>query len=217
MPSSNYLLIKQQITEIAEKYGRNPSDICLVAVTKGHTWDEIFPLYTAGQRIFGESRQQEAEPKIALAPIDTCWHFIGTLQQNKVRKIIGKFALIHSVDTPGLAQKISACSQEAGVVTELLLQVNISGELSKHGLGIDAWQRELEKVLCLPAISVMGMMTMAPFEGNEKTVRNCFSRLREFRDSLGIELPYLSMGMSRDFPWAIAEGATHLRIGSALF
>lgn len=217
MPISNYQSIKKQIAESAAKYGRDLSKINLVAVTKGHSWEEIFPLYNEGQRIFGESRQQEADPKIALAPKDISWDFIGSLQQNKVRKIIGKFALIHSVDSPALAHKISVCSQELGVVTQILLQVNTSGELSKHGLGIDAWRNEIENVLNLQSISIKGLMTMAPIDGDEVTVRSCFSKLREFRDSLGISLPYLSMGMSRDFPWAIAEGSTHLRIGSALF
>ncbi len=217
MPASNYLIIKQNIVDLAARYKRNLNEICLVAVTKGHSWDEITPLYEAGQRIFGESRQQEADSKMVLAPNDVSWHLIGSLQQNKVRKVIGKFTLIHSVDSPSLAQKISQCSLDANIETQILLQVNTSGELSKHGLSSDAWKMHLESILLLPGISVKGLMTMAPIDGNEKTVRSCFAKLREFKDSISLDLPFLSMGMSRDYPWAIAEGATHLRIGSALF
>lgn len=216
MPESPYVEIKQKIADYAAYYGRNPSEINLIAVSKGRSWEEIYPLYAAGQRDFGESRQQEADSKIHKAPDDIHWHFIGTLQPNKVRKVIGKF-LIHSVDSPHLAKKISACSQEASIVCQMLLQVNVSGEASKHGLSIEDWKSHLEEVMQLPSICIKGLMTMAPHDADEKIARNCFSKLRTFRDELGINLPYLSMGMSRDYPWAIAEGATHLRIGSALF
>lgn len=215
--SCNYEAVKQKIGQLALHYGRNPSEICLVAITKGRSWEEILPLYVSGQRVFGESRQQEASVKIAEAPDDVDWHFIGSLQKNKVRKVIGHFALIHSVDTPELAVKISECSLEAGVTSEILLQVNISGEESKQGLSVEAWTPEIDKVRQLPGIIVKGLMTMAPLASDEATARRCFAGLRHFRDALGGELPYLSMGMSRDYPWAIAEGATHLRIGSALW
>jgi pyridoxal phosphate enzyme (YggS family) len=213
----NYEKITQNIIKIAESYGRDPNSITLVAVSKGHSISELIPLYNAGQRIFGESRQQEATAKIESAPDDISWHFIGNLQKNKVRKIIGRFALIHSVDSPELAQKISDCSLELGVVTDILLQVNISGELTKHGLSPENWKRFIEQVKELPSISLKGFMTMAPADSDETYARKCFAGLREFRDSLPFYLPHLSMGMSHDYPWAIAEGATLVRIGSALF
>lgn len=214
----NYIALKQHIAELALRYGRNPLDITLIAVTKGHSWPEISPLYEAGQRQFGESREQEASAKIAEAPGDILWHFIGSLQKNKVRKVIDQFTLIHSVDSPDLAAKISKCSQESSIVTPLLLQVNTSGEASKHGLDIIEWRKKIDFVRQLPGIKIKGFMTIAPLTNDEHTVRSCFAKLRKLRDELGEgELPYLSMGMSHDYPWAIAEGATHLRIGSALF
>jgi pyridoxal phosphate enzyme (YggS family) len=209
--------VQQQIVEFAQLYGRDPNSIKLIAVSKGRTLEEMLPLYYAGQHLFGESRQQEADSKIAIAPSDIKWHFIGTLQKNKVRKVIGKFSLIHSVDSVELAEKISECSLEMGVVSKILLQVNTSGELTKHGLDSESWRRSIDNLLTLPGIVIEGLMTIAPLNSDEVCARHCFSQLRLFRDSLKFSLPYLSMGMSHDYRWAIAEGANLVRIGSAIF
>lgn len=213
--AKNLQEIRQDIENLALRYGRSPNEITLVAVTKGHTSEEIQALYDAGQRLFGESRQQEAAMKMEKAPSDISWHFIGTLQKNKVRKVIGKFNLIHAVDSPELAAVISRCSLETGLNTQILLQVNTSGEASKHGLNSDQWRKHLDEIMQLPAISIQGLMTMAPADCNEIQARQYFETLRLFRDEL--KLHHLSMGMSHDYPWAIAEGATLLRIGSKLF
>lgn len=218
MPISKYNQIIHEIREIASNAGRNP-DILLLAVSKGHSWSEVESVYREGCRDFGENRVQEALPKIEEAPKDVLWHFIGNLQLNKVRKIIGKFVLIHSVDTPELARRIAQCSQESGVVTAILLQVNTSGESTKSGLSVEQWRQEIDALLLLPGIRIKGLMTMAPLEALEDEVRDCFRKLRDFRDELSIKtpLPYLSMGMSHDYRIAIEEGATILRVGSALF
>ncbi len=134
--------------------------------------------------------------------------------------MIGHFTLIHSVDTPRLAEKISNASVERGVVTSVLLEANTSGEAAKSGLSPEEWKQEYGRLLDLEGIKISGLMTMAPLTDDEDVVRNCFSKLRHLRDQLqeiGGELPTLSMGMSRDYPIAIEEGATLLRIGSAIF
>jgi len=218
-----YLHVQSKIDEIAVKCGRDPKEISLVAVTKGYELDHVMPAYDAGCRDFGESRLQEVLDKIPNAPDDLRWHLIGTLQKNKVRKVVGKFVLIHSVDSSDLAAKISQCSQEVGVVTPVLLQANTSGEQSKHGLTPEEWTSIFGEVVNLPGISVKGLMTMAPLEGDEIVIRNCFSKLRELREDLqkmageDVRIPHLSMGMTHDYPYAIAEGATILRIGTAIF
>ncbi|MBA3958663.1 MAG: YggS family pyridoxal phosphate-dependent enzyme [Parachlamydiaceae bacterium] len=198
-----------------------PSHIQLVAVSKGHPIESILSVYQTGCRDFGENRIQEALEKQTKMPSDIRWHMIGTLQLNKVRKAIGKFTLIHSVDTPELAQKISSCSLEQNLKTAILLQVNTSGELSKHGLSVEQWRKAFASVLALPGVHIEGLMTIAPLVEDKETIRRCFASLREFRDELEkqykISLPKLSMGMSHDYQIAIQEGATLLRIGSAIF
>src|SRR5262245_28899989 len=128
--AENYRRIQAEIHAMAIRCQRDPKEITLVVVTKGHSWEEMLHLYEAGCRNFGENRLQEALPKMAHAPDDIHWHFIGTLQKNKVRKAIDAFSLIHSVDTPELVHKIASCSAEVGEVTPILLEVNTSGESS---------------------------------------------------------------------------------------
>ena len=217
MSQAAYQRVLKEITIAAEAAGRSHKDITLLAVTKGHSWPQTTWLYDAGQRAFGENRLTEAFEKMESAPPDCRWHFIGTLQANKVRKAIGKFALIHSVDSLELAQKISECSLEAGTKTSILLQANTSGEASKHGLSPDAWKRCFDEVITLKGIYVQGLMTMAPLTEDSAAIQRCFAGLRYLRDALDPSLPHLSMGMSHDFPLAIAEGATLVRIGTALF
>lgn len=221
--AENYLQVQEVIHTMAQACGRSSAEITLVVVSKGHNWEEMLPIYQAGCRNFGENRLQEALEKIPKGSPDIRWHMIGTLQKNKVRKGIGRFALIHSVDTPELATKISECSIEKGVITPILLQVNTSGEFSKHGLPSEQWRQAFDRLLELPGIRLEGLMTMAAFTSNETLIRNCFANLRNFKEELknraGIKAPmsHLSMGMSNDYRYAILEGATLLRVGSAIF
>lgn len=218
---SAYDQVKDAIRLAAEKAGRDPGSIKLVAVTKTVPWEIVELVYEHGQRDFGEGRVVDALEKMEEAPEDCRWHLIGTLQSNKVRKAVGNFVLIHSVDTPLIASRISDVSKEMGVVSDVLLQVNTSGEESKHGLSPEEWLEHIPGVFALPNIKILGLMTMAPFVEDEKVVRECFGELRKFRDKLekltGQSLPELSMGMSHDFDWAIAEGATIVRIGTSIF
>lgn len=221
--AENYRKICDRIAESAAKCGRNLSEISLIAVTKNIPWVEVLPVYEAGCRNFAENRLPEAFLKQGESPEDVQWHFIGTLQKNKTRKIIERFSLIHSVDTPELAKKISENSLEDGTSTSILLQVNTSGEKSKHGLSSEEWAGAFEEVIQHKGILIEGLMTMAPLTEDHRVVRHCFSELRRTREKLLTYFPnqnkflHLSMGMSHDFPIAIEEGATLLRIGSAIF
>jgi len=220
---NNYMHILKEIKQTASGCGRDPSDIDLIAVTKSIEWQYVQLIYDLGQRDFGENRFQEALEKKAIAPKGCRWHFIGTLQKNKVRKVIGSFSLIHSVDSYELAQKISECSQDLNVTTHILLQSNTSGENSKHGYSPQKWKECFEALYALPNISIDGLMTMAPLTEDVAVIKSCFASLRLLLEELNAlangkaHLHHLSMGMSHDFKIAIAEGATLLRIGSAIF
>lgn len=221
--NSNYQKIREEITEVATNCGRDPVSVSLIAVTKQIDWHTASLLYDQGQRNFAENRIEEALKKKAMAPTDCRWHFIGNLQKNKVRKVVGEFVLIHSIDSFDLAEKISTVSQERGVITPILLQANTSGENSKNGLTPEEWKQCFEKILTLQGISVRGLMTMAPFSEDMQLIHVCFSGLRILREELQeiagnrANLSELSMGMSHDFKIAIDEGTTMLRIGTALF
>ncbi|MCP5507310.1 MAG: YggS family pyridoxal phosphate-dependent enzyme [Chlamydiales bacterium] len=210
-----YHHLLKHIRDHAVQCGREPDEITLIGVTKNHPWEHVHPAYQAGCRDFGENKVQEALSKMEEAADDLRWHLIGTLQKNKVRKVIGKFALIHSVDSVDLAKKLSECSVEAGVTTAILLEVNSSGEASKHGFSLDEVEEAYQRVKMFPNLDVQGLMTMAPFTKDEHVIRSCFRSLRELRDAYGFK--HLSMGMSNDYPIAIEEGATLLRIGTQIF
>jgi PLP dependent protein len=216
-----FLDMKKEIAESALKWGRKSEDISLIVVSKQHPWKEVKSVYEKGCRDFGESRIQEASLKISLAPKDIHWHLIGHLQKNKVKQAIGRFCLIHSIDTFELAKHVSDASQMKALKTAVLLQVNTSGEKTKQGMTHDECLRDFETLYQLPGIGIEGLMTMAPFTSDEKTIRECFSRCRELRDLLeskySVNLPHLSMGMTNDYHIAIQEGATLIRLGTAIF
>lgn len=216
-----YSEICKEIMDTARKCGRDLGEITLVAVTKQVDWQAALSLYQLGQRDFGESRIPEALMKKNSLPNDCRWHFIGKLQSNKVRKAVGAFSLIHSIDSYSLAETVSQVSRELGCTTSILLQANTSGEASKQGLSPKEWQKCFQEVLTLPGIAVQGLMTMAPLDADEEEIRASFRKLRQLRDEMNgtyaAGLRHLSMGMSRDFKIAIEEGATLLRIGSALY
>lgn len=219
----NYRRLQEEIAETAISCGRKPEEIQLVAITKNQPWEVIEPIYHEGCRNFGENRLQEALPKIDQAPADCHWHFVGSLQRNKVRKVLSYFTTIHSVDSLELAQKISECAVERNRQINIFLQVNTSGETSKHGMSPEECFRICEKILSLPNLNIRGMMTMAPLVEDEGMIRYTFASLRMLRNKLIEEyrpvngFKDLSMGMSHDFKEAIREGATVLRIGSRIW
>lgn len=219
---TRYSRLCDEVAALALRAGRLPTDIGIVAVTKAQPAEALWPLYRAGCRDMGESRLQEALPKKELlsGAVAIRWHLIGTLQKNKVSKAVGAFSLVHSVDSLALATKLAAASLHAGCTTSILLQVNTSHEASKHGFAIEALPETLAAILLLPGLAVHGLMTMAPADAPVGVTATCFAALRTLRDSVAtptLPLPLLSMGMSDDYPIAIAEGATLLRIGSKLF
>jgi pyridoxal phosphate enzyme (YggS family) len=219
--AENLEFIRQRIASAAERSGRSAGEVKLVAVSKTYPPEVIREAFQAGQRSFGENRVQDALPKIEALPPDLEWHLIGHLQSNKVRKVIGRFSLFHGVDNSALAMQMNRIAGELGVTASILLEVNISGEESKFGFSPTSLPTALEDLLPLPHLRVEGLMTMAPFSENPDSARPIFEGLRKLRDALstasGHPLKELSMGMSGDFEQGILEGATIVRIGSAIF
>ena len=174
-----------------------------------------------GRLLFGESRVQEARAKIPLLPSRLRWHFIGHLQKNKIRHALPLFEMFHGVDSLALAQDMQRIADEDGMQPRVLLEVNVAGEASKHGFTPEAVRRDLEAVLSLGRLTVEGLMTIPPFAPEAEASRRYFVALRELRDQLeaefGVRLPQLSMGMSGDYAVAIEEGATLVRVGTAIF
>lgn len=210
-----------EINTAATRAGRKPEDVRLVAVSKTHPPDAIRTLAEAGQRLFGESRVQEASGKIPLCPGSLEWHFIGHLQKNKIRKALSFFDFFHGVDSLELAEDINRIADEEGHRPKILLEVNTSGESSKYGFRPEQLRGELEDLLALPRLEVCGLMTLAPLTLKPEMARPYFARLHSLREELEktahVSLPELSMGMSNDFAEAIQEGATLVRVGTALF
>jgi pyridoxal phosphate enzyme (YggS family) len=213
--------IYARIESAATRCGRKASEIQLVAVSKTHPPELIREAFQAGQRAFGESRVQDALPKLDALPAGIEWHFIGHLQTNKIRKVVGRFALFHGVDNENLAAQINRIAGELGVTANVLLEVNVSGEESKFGFAPENLPAALENLAPLPFLRIRGLMTMAPYSDNPEEARPYFAKLREIRERLasrtGLPLSELSMGMSGDFEQGIAEGATIVRVGSAIF
>ncbi len=223
--ASNLFRVKRSIVEAAHIAKRNPDEIRLIAVSKTHSYEAVAAAIEAGHQDFGESTTQEALAKISrLANPSISWHFIGHLQTNKAKFIPGNFSWLHSLDSLDLALKLSRRSQELSANLNILIEVNVMGDPKKHGIAPEALLDFIESFSKenLPALSLRGLMTIGPYEAPEKERRHCFARLRELRDGCQerFALPgftELSMGMSGDYPEAIKEGATMVRVGTAIF
>ena len=234
---TNLETVRSNIARSAEKVGRDPAEVKLVCVTKTVGIQEIEQLHDLGEEMFGESRVQDARRKIFQVPsLPAKWHLIGHLQTNKVKHALDLFQYIHSVDNLRLAKEISHRAEMLEISIPILIEVNVSGEASKFGTPLESHSpksREgnpvlgifdlIPEVVRLPGLSFRGLMAMAPFVEDAEEVRPVFRRLRELRDEinqLGLT-PYplteLSMGMTNDYKVAIEEGATFVRVGSALF
>ena len=219
--AENLETVRSRIDDAASRAGRNPGEVELVAISKTYPVEKIVEAVEAGQELFGESRVQEALVKIPSLPGRLRWDFIGHVQTNKVRKALPLFELIHGVDTMEVARDIDRIAAELGLHPRILLEVNVSGEGSKHGFAPEALERVLEELLSLPRVQVEGFMTMAPLAPEAEASRPHFAALRSLRDRLaksaGIPFPILSMGMSGDYEVAVEEGATLVRVGSSIF
>lgn len=217
------LAVREEIADVARRAGRDPGDVRLVAVSKTHDAETVRELALAGQRDFGESYVQEALAKqAALCGVEGLrWHFIGGLQTNKVRFVVGAFHLVHSIDSLKLAQALHKRAVAAQTVQNVLIQVNLAGEAQKRGTGLGAAGELVRAVSGLAGLRVSGLMIMPPFADDPEASRPFFRALRELRDrlskELGMPLPELSMGMTGDFVQAVEEGATLVRVGTRIF
>lgn len=215
--------IKRRINSAATRAGRDPSDILLLGVTKGIDTGRIREGIEAGIKTLGESRVQEALPKIKALGRDVTWHFIGPLQRNKVKYIIGLFELIHSLDNMGLAEEIDKRYSQTNLVQKILVEVNVGGEESKHGVAPEDTVQFIKEIKGLRHLEICGLMTIPPFSEDPEDSRPYFRMLYELYKEVHRTFPDLrsfhdiSMGMSNDFEIAIEEGATIVRIGTALF
>lgn len=218
---TNLAGIHEQIRAAAEAAGRDPSEIRLMLATKTQTAETLRQAVAAGEYLFGENRVQELVQKVdALNDATITWHFIGHLQTNKVRDVVGRVACIQSVDRAGLADEVQNVCVKRGTTVDVMIEVNTSGEASKHGVApLDAWTL-IDHVRSCSALRITGFMTIGALSDDELTVRRCFASLREIRDAYDIKYgtrSELSMGMSSDLAWAIAEGSTIVRVGTAVF
>ena len=213
MPSlpDNLASVRTRIEAACRRAGRDPASVTLVAVTKTVGLDQVRELQALGVTDFGENRVQDGLPKARALP-QARWHFIGSLQRNKVRKALSAFQVVHSVDSAELAAQIAQVAAETGWTGEVLIEVNVAGEEQKGGVPLEAAEGLIRS---LKGLRVTGLMTMAPLDADPEQARPVFRKLRELRDRLGLE--HLSMGMSQDFEVAIEEGATLVRVGTALF
>lgn len=204
-----------------DKAGRDRDDVQLIAVSKKQDAEKIRAAFDAGQPAFGESRVQEARAKIPLLPSALRWHFIGHLQKNKIRHALPLFELFHSVDSVALAEDIQRIAEEDGIRPRVLIEVNVAGEASKIGFSPTELREQMERLLTLSRIEIEGVMTIPPFSDEPEDSRRYFIALRDLRDQLerefNVRLPQLSMGMSNDYAIAIEEGATFVRVGTAIF
>ena len=213
--------VREQIAQAARKSGRLPNEIELVAVSKAQPAEKVQAAVDAGQTLFGENRVQEARAKIPLLSSRLRWHFIGHLQKNKIRHALPLFELFHGIDSLALAQDLERIAEEDGMRPRVLLEVNVAGEASKHGFSPERLREELDALLSLGRLTLEGLMTIPPLAPEADASRRYFVILRELRDRMEtdfkVKLPHLSMGMSGDFAVAIEEGATLVRVGTAIF
>jgi len=219
--AENLERVREQIAQAAAKVGRAVDEIELVAISKTHDAAKVREAIEAGQTLFGESRVQEARVKIPELPSNLRWHFVGHLQKNKIRHALPLFELTHSVDSLALAEDINRIAEEDGLHPRVLLEVNVAGEGSKFGFQPDKLRAEMESLLALPRLSILGLMTIPPIAEEAEASRKYFVQLRDLRarvqTEFHVDLAQLSMGMTQDFAVAVEEGATLVRVGTAIF
>ncbi|RMG60773.1 MAG: YggS family pyridoxal phosphate-dependent enzyme [Deltaproteobacteria bacterium] len=219
----NVRSVLERVREAARRSGRDPSEVTVVAVSKTHGVEKILEAAEAGISTFGENYVQEAEKKILSVGQPLKWHLVGHLQKNKAKKAVTLFDYIETVDSVKIAQEISTRALSVGKKVPVLVQVNVAEESSKWGVLRNDLVPLLEEIALLPGIEVKGLMTIPPYEEDPEEARKYFASLRELKEKVnglgipGIELKELSMGMSHDFEVAIEEGATIIRVGTAIF
>lgn len=224
MISENMRMVERQIETACAESGRQSGDVTLIAVSKTKPVEALQEAYAAGARDFGENKVQELLDKIPQLPKDIRWHMIGHLQRNKVKYIIDKVYLIHSVDSFRLASEISKEAVKRNLTVNIMIEVNVAGEESKFGVTVEETEQLVEEIAKLPGICIKGLMTIAPFVENSEENREYFSKLK----SLSVDIMTknidnrimgddLSMGMTGDYKVAVEEGATYVRVGTGIF
>ena len=219
--AANITAVRQRIEAACARAGRQPDSVTLVAVTKGQPPEVVCAAAAAGLTLFGENKVQEAKAKIPLCPGRLRWHMVGHLQTNKCRDAVSLFEMIQSVDSLHLAEELNKRADQAAKTIPVLLEVNAVGEASKFGCRPDQLLADLRPINALPRLEIQGLMTVPPWALDPEDVRPVFRQMRELKQRceqlLGAPLPHLSMGMTGDFEVAIEEGATMVRVGTALF
>lgn len=219
----NWRIVQERIARVADQIGRDPGEIAVVAVTKNRSPEEVEIAFQNGIQIVGENRVQEAEAKKAQVRVSGQWHLIGHLQTNKAKKAVALFDMVQSVDSFKVAEVLDQQAARAARILEVLVQVNTSGATTQFGVAPEALRPLVEQVALLPHLRLRGLMTIGALSEDQEVVRSSFRRLRQLRETLaaaclpGVDLTYLSMGMSGDFELAIAEGANMVRLGTVLF
>lgn len=219
----NLAAVHKKICAAAERAGRNPKEVTLIAVSKTKPLPMLLEAYQAGQRVFGENKVQEICEKFPLMPQDAIWHMIGHLQTNKVRSVIGKAAMIHSVDSTRLAVEIQKEAEKRSLICDILIEVNIAKESSKYGIFPEAVPEFAEAVSKLSNVRLRGLMTVAPYTKDPEENRKYFRQMKKLSvdinqknvDNNGMDI--LSMGMTGDYEVAVEEGATMVRVGTGIF
>ena len=223
MCKENLKEVEENIQKACEKSGRNRSEVTLIAVSKTKPVEMLQEVYDAGMRHFGENKVQELTAKYEVLPNDIKWHMIGHLQRNKVKYIVDKAALIHSVDSYRLAQEIDIQAQKKNLVVPILIEVNIAEEDTKFGIRKDQVLQLIEEISELKHVSIKGLMTIAPFVENPEENRQYFREIRQLSVDIAkknidnVSMDVLSMGMTGDYMVAIEEGATMVRVGTGIF
>lgn len=223
MLKKNYDNVKQKIVDAANRSGRNPEDITLIAVSKTKPIEMLEPIYEHGCRDFGENKVQELTQKYEVMPKDIRWHMIGHLQRNKVKYIVDKVYMIHSVDSLRLAEEISKEAVKKDVVVKILIEVNVAMEESKFGLATEETLNLVKSVALLPNVQICGLMTIAPYVDDSEENRQYFEKLKELSVDImnknvdNVSMNVLSMGMTGDYEVAVEEGSTYVRVGTGIF
>jgi len=219
----NWEAVKEKITIFSQRAGRNPEDIKVIAVTKGVEVSKIEDAISLGLIYLGENRVQEALKKMPLLPEEVEWHFVGRLQRNKAKKVVEFFQYLHSLDSIDKGEELEKRARDLNKKLPVLIQVNLTGRETQGGVREEELLSLVYHIAQFSHLELRGLMTIGPVGGEEQEVRKIFARLRELKEEVNREMPRitnfqeLSMGMSDDFPWAILEGATMLRLGRAIF
>ncbi len=223
MVRENLIAVEEKIREACARAGRNREDVTLICVTKTKPVEMLEEAYAAGQRNFGENKVQEICLKAPQLPEDIRWHMIGHLQRNKVKQVMDKAVMIHSVDNLRLAETISREAVKRNMVMPILIEVNAAGEESKFGIALEETEQLVRQAAALPGLQIAGLMTIAPFTEDPESNRLYFRQLRELSVDIkskcidNVTMDHLSMGMTGDYQVAIEEGATLIRVGTGIF